>query len=165
MPPTGAVVSYSGATFLRFDADGLIAENWMPVSPALSLELRSSISCDKARSYRSTGVVRSPPRFAAIGPIGPAARDARGPVESGPLSWSSDPAADPVAVAVDDEPTAGTASVALEVPSLSVGNGDTASAVSVLDDPVGVDTKLPSKLPGAIVAKALCCAVVCTSKR
>ncbi|GAA1871010.1 ester cyclase [Asanoa iriomotensis] len=28
VPPTGAVVSYSGATFLRFDADGLIADVW-----------------------------------------------------------------------------------------------------------------------------------------
>ncbi|GIF76708.1 ester cyclase [Asanoa siamensis] len=28
VPPTGNVVSYSGATFLRFDADGLIADVW-----------------------------------------------------------------------------------------------------------------------------------------
>jgi hypothetical protein len=28
VPPTGRVVSYSGATFLRFDADGRIADVW-----------------------------------------------------------------------------------------------------------------------------------------
>ena len=28
VPPTGRVVSYSGATFLRFDADGRIADAW-----------------------------------------------------------------------------------------------------------------------------------------
>ncbi|MFD0786058.1 ester cyclase, partial [Micromonospora azadirachtae] len=28
VPPTGRVVSYSGATFLRFDASGRIADVW-----------------------------------------------------------------------------------------------------------------------------------------